>query len=83
MGDMQAQTGTQQNRVKEVLAYLVTIGFFAVIGALMHLDMPQATHEVLLVMLGTLGSGFMAVISYYYGSSSGSTIKDLKPTERL
>lgn len=77
--DLQQKTHSVQHRVMEVLAYLITLGFFGVIGALMTLDMPQASHEVLLVMLGTLGTAFVAVITYYYGSSAGSTFKDNKP----
>lgn len=82
MEDLQTKTHTVQHRVMEVLAYLVTLGFFGVLAALMTLDMPQTSHEVLLVMLGTLGAGFGSVITYYYGSSAGSTFKDNKPDKK-
>lgn len=66
-----------QMRVMATIALIVTFGFFGAIYAVMTLDMPQASHEVLLVMLGSLGTAWSGIIAFYYGSSSGSHIKDI------
>ena len=67
-----------QLRVMSVLSLLVTFGFFGVIYALMSWEMPTSSHEVLLVMLGTLGTAWTGCMSYFFGSSAGSANKDLK-----
>ena len=58
-----------------VLAGGVTTGFFAVlIWMLMH-DVPATTKDVLNIMLGSLGTAWVSIIAYYFGSSSGSDRK--------
>lgn len=63
------------------LAVLLMLGFFAVLGALLYGAFIKVTidgtlKDVLLVMLGTLGSMVGMVVSYYFGSSRGSAAKD-------
>lgn len=57
------------------LAYAITVGFFAVLASLMFGEIPVETKEVLYIMLGTLGTAWGGVISYYFGSTSGSAEK--------
>ena len=66
---------TVRDHTPAVLAYLITLGFFSILTWMLTHDMPQTGHDALLVMLGSLGTAWAAVVGYYYGSSSGSERK--------
>jgi hypothetical protein len=56
------------------LAWLVIIGFLGAICALLFAIIPDS--QILLVTIGILGGGFTQVLSYYFGSSKGSSDKN-------
>lgn len=58
-----------------VLAYIVSVGFFGVLVFMLTKSIPASGKEALLVMLGALGLAWGNVMSYYFGSSSGSARK--------
>jgi len=58
------------------LAGAITIGFFGVLMYMLTYGIPTAGGEAMLVMLGTLGTAWGAVVSFYFGSSAGSRAKD-------
>jgi hypothetical protein len=57
------------------LAMFVTFGFFGVLAVMMFYPLPSATHDALMLMLGALGTAWISVIAYYFGSSQSSDRK--------
>jgi hypothetical protein len=58
-----------------VLAGVVVVGFFAVVGILFFVDIPEGSKEVAFMLLGVLGAQFGAVCNYFFGSSKSSADK--------
>lgn len=56
-----------------VLGAGVTLGFFALIATMVFVNMPPANIQVLNILLGVLGTGWMMVLGYYYGASAPGT----------
>lgn len=69
--DMQAST---KSWVPSMLAIAVTVGFFGILSALMFGQVQKS--DPLLVMLGSLGTAWVSIISFYFGSSKGSEDKN-------
>lgn len=63
------------SNVPPMLAGVVTVGFFGILG-LMIFDKSLSPTEPLLVMLGSLGTAWTMIIGFYFGSSHGSQAKD-------
>lgn len=64
-----------RDKTPAVLAYAITGGFFGVLTLIMFYEIPMSAKDVLYVMLGALGASWNNVISYFFGSSSGSSAK--------
>lgn len=67
-----------KDKTPMILAVLLTVGFFGVLGYMMIVGLPKGTagSEALLTMLGALGTGYTMALSYYFGSSASSKTKD-------
>lgn len=59
-----------------LLAIVVSLGFFGLLYIIAFKAIPESSKDVLYVMTGTLGTAWVAIVNYYYGSSQGSTSKD-------
>ncbi len=65
-----------RDKTPSVLAAVVVLGFFVVLGSMMTTNFPEAAKEPALILLGALSAAFGAVMNYYFGSSSGSNQKN-------
>lgn len=64
-----------KDNTPEMLIYLLTAGFFGLIGALLYVNIPEANKPVLYALVGTLGTAWTMGIGYFYGTSKGSGAK--------
>jgi hypothetical protein len=61
-----------------VLAYALTVGLFGFVVLLLSVkNIPETSAQALNLTLGSIGTAWVAMISYYFGSSRGSQAKDL------
>ena len=66
---------TTKSIIPPLLAIGVTIGFFGILFGLMTGKVDSA-NQALMSMLGSLGTAWVSIISFYFGSSAGSQSKD-------
>lgn len=59
-----------------ILAFLITFGFFGLIGFLASHTVPDASRDLINIMIGALGSAWIAVVGFYFGSSNSSNKKN-------
>lgn len=64
-----------KDRVPGLLALLLTVGFFGLLGWLVGHEPPSGSRDILNIMLGSLGTGWATMLAYYFGSSQGSDAK--------
>jgi hypothetical protein len=57
-----------------VLTYMITIGFFAILGLMLY-DDNIVNSPPLLIMLGSLGTAWTGCIAYWFGTTSNSLSK--------
>jgi hypothetical protein len=74
-GDRKSAREREKNvsdRVPGMLAMFLTFGFFSLLGWLVTHEPPAGSRDILNIMLGSLGTGWITMLAYYYGSSSGA-----------
>lgn len=62
--------------IPDVLALSIVIGFFVVLYIVNTTTADQSDKDILYIMIGALVAKFSDVYNYYFGSSSGSKLKD-------
>ncbi len=72
--DMEAIT---KDKTPDILAFFITIGFFGILAYMLKYDVPANNKTELDMILGSLGTAWIAVVTFYYGSSAGSRAKDI------
>jgi hypothetical protein len=55
--------------------YLLSFGFYGVLGYMLVSPLPPGSERVIDIMLGSLGTAWTAAVYYYYGTSHGSAEK--------
>jgi hypothetical protein len=60
--------------IPPTMAIIVTIGFFGILFALMSGKVTKG--DEVMIMLGSLGTAWTGIISFYFGSSASSQKKD-------
>ena len=78
--DDRASARDRQARIKDwtpsVLGLAIIIGFFGVLAYIFRFGLPDQGSEVLLIMVGALGTMTSQVGNFFFGSSAGSKSKD-------
>lgn len=64
-----------RDKTPQRLAYADGAAFLAAFAALLFISVPPTIHDLLLIMVTTLGNNMIAERNYYFGSSSGSAKK--------
>lgn len=64
-----------RDRIPAILALSITFGFFGLLFLIVFYPLPDASQKVLDIMIGTLGTAWVGVVTYYFGSSAGSAAK--------
>lgn len=67
----------QKDYTMQVLAFLVTIGFFALIFSVLFVPIPADANIFVKEILFLMGGYFGGIVTYYFGSSEGSRRKDM------
>lgn len=74
--DARAMQVATKSVIPAILATLITLGFFCLLGGMAGGWLNLKETQALTLMLGTLQTAWVMVVSYYFGSSAGSARKD-------
>jgi hypothetical protein len=73
--DARAMGIASRDWVPKVLAMAVTGGFFGILLLMALRAMPEANRDLVNVVVGALGTAWISIIGYYFGTSAGSMRK--------
>lgn len=61
--------------IMPMLTIGVTVGFFGLLGYMLKYSVPQSNERIMDILLGSLGTAWITMVSFYFGSSKGSEDK--------
>jgi len=64
-----------KDKVPAILAFAITLGFFATLWFVFGHGVKTEARDMANIMVGTLGTAWVGVVTYYFGSSRGSDRK--------
>ena len=70
-----ARIYNKEDNTPKMLAYIVTLGFFSLLVLHTYSAVPQESANIMNIMIGSLGTAWVSIINYYFGSSLGSRMK--------
>lgn len=65
-----------KDHMPNIALILTTFGFFGMMVLMMIYDVPPQNKDMVNIMLGSLGTGWMACLTYFVGSTRTSARKD-------
>jgi hypothetical protein len=70
------RTANPKDYTTEWLAFLITIGFFSTLWFVFVHGVRPESHDLAIGMVNVLGTAWVCVVAFYFGSSRGSANKD-------
>jgi len=70
--DARAMQIAVKSSVPALLAVLITVGFFGILIGMLAGVLTATDNQALLILLGSLGAAWGAVVNYFFGSSADS-----------
>lgn len=61
--------------VPTFLVVSTTLGLFAILGLLVFHGVPDQSKDLINIMIGWVGAAWTGIVTYHFGSSSGSAAK--------
>lgn len=77
------EEGNATEKTMRTIAYvtiLLTFGLFIIVA---YHNIPQTSHDAIMLLLGVIVGAFKDVYGYFFGSSSGSSAKSQTISDQL
>lgn len=65
-----------KDRFPAILATILIVGFLGILFYMLHFPIPEGVRSVADIMVGAVGGLAASPVTYYFGSSYGSTMKN-------